>query len=71
MKHDCWGNARLTHENEVYLHGENYMYDDALHDEIISRTLKIKDFNFMKEFMRRLLRNNVYLNIKSCKCSEN
>ena len=20
MKHDCWGNAGLTHENEVYLH---------------------------------------------------
>ena len=31
----------------------------------------MKDFNFMKEFMIRLLRNNVYLNIKSCKWSEN
>ena len=40
MKHDCWGNAKLTNENEVYLHDENYMYHDAMYDEIISRSLK-------------------------------
>ena len=59
MKHDCWGDAKLTHENEVYLHDKNHMYDNAMYDKMISRTLKMKDFNFMKEFLIRLLRNNV------------
>ena len=71
MKHDYWGNAKLTHENKLYLHDENYIYDNAMYDEIISRALKIKDFNFMKEFLIKLLRNNVYMNIKSGKRSQN
>ena len=25
MKHDSWGNTRLTHEDEVYLHDKYYM----------------------------------------------
>ena len=37
MKYDCWSNARITHENEVFLHDKNFMYDN-----VISRLLRLQ-----------------------------
>ena len=70
MKHDCWSNAKLSHENETYLHDKNYMYEDEMFDEVISRVLRMRDFNFLKEYMLRTMRNNVYLNVRMCKWAD-
>ena len=47
MKHDCWSKAKLSHENEVYLHDENYMYEDEMFDEVNTRILRMRDLNFL------------------------
>ena len=70
MKHDCWSKAKLSHQNEVYLHYENYTYEDEMFDEVITRVLRMKDSNFLKEFMLRMLQNNVFLNARMCKWAE-
>ena len=54
MEHNCWVNAKQTQKNEVYLH-EDHMYDDAMYNKMISRALRIRDFNFMKEFLDKAL----------------
>ena len=36
----------------------------------ICKVLKLKVFIFLKEFAVRLLRSNIYLNVKTCKWSE-
>ena len=64
MKPNCWVNAKHTHKKEFYLDNEDHMYDDALYDEMISRALRMRDFNFMKVFLIRLVMNNIYLNVK-------
>ena len=66
MKHDCWSNAKLSHENETYLHDKNYMYEDEMFDKVITRVLRMKDLIFFIEFMLRTMRNNVYLNVRMC-----
>ena len=33
IKHNCWTNAKHTHENEVYIHDKDYMYDNAIYDK--------------------------------------
>ena len=70
MKHDCWSKAKLSHENKVFLHDENDMYEDEMFDEIITRVLRMKDLNFLKEFVVGTLRNDVLLNTRSCKWSQ-
>ena len=42
MKQDCWSNAKLSHENETYLHDKNYMYEDEMFDEVITRVLRMR-----------------------------